>query len=201
MVRAEKIVEQSSPARLAAHKKRVYGTTKLEICELLSAHILQLSFFPDQQRAIGMALKKHFDLSLPGFSEARFGKEVIVIRVEMSKIWVISQKPLPELPSLFDKFYPLIMTGSRSLIHISGENADALLKRLTSADLRHAAGHVFATSMHHIPVQLLKIKELDYILCIPRSYAESLANMIADISYQFNCAIAAPKRYQTPKSE
>lgn len=199
MVNASKASEAFGPARLAEHKRRPLASPAIELCELSSAYMLQLSFFDDQKRALTMALKKQFGLSLPGFSTSVFGKDITVMRVEFPKIWLVSSKKFPALPNAFDKFYPLEITGSRSLIQISGEASDELIRRLTSADLRQDVGHVFATAMHHIPVHLQKTAPHAYVLFTPRSYAESLSGMIAEIGYQFGCNIVSPKRYQAPK--
>ena len=186
----------SAPAALTTHKLRVAGKAQLNLAELEGAHLLQLSFFADQQRAVSMALKKQFGLPLPQLSASEVQDGVTAIRVEFTKIWLLSKKPFAALPESFQKFYPLEMTGSRSLIEISGEAGDALLRRLTSADLCEQPGHCFATSIHHIPVHLLKTSETTTILLTPRSYAASLGGMVADIAHQFGCLISEPKPYR-----
>jgi len=184
-------------AYLAADSASAIRKAEVTLCEILGANITQYAFFNDQQLSIKRALTSHYKLALPAPSCFETGKsKQLVLRIEPTKIWIVSVKKPASQPAIFDKFYPLEMTGSRAILKIEGRKSIELLRRLTSANLNGEAGSLLATGMHHIPVHLLKMADTEFLLFIPRSYAESLGHLIVQISKQFGSAVKPPEYYK-----
>ena len=166
--------------------------TQLQMAEIKSMNHLQLAFFPDQMRALQMAFKKQFGLAIPQLSARQSSATMSACRAEIGKIWLFSDRDLSDLPSVFDKFYPTIMTSSRVGISLKGPKAAEVIKRQTAIDLRGGAGRFMATGMHHIPVHVLMQAEDDFLVLIPRSYAESLGHLLFEIATQFGVKVTEP---------
>ncbi len=186
----------TSGAYLPVDSRPASRTTEVTICEVTGAFITQYAFFADQQTSLKRALSTHLKLALPAPSRYETGiSKQIAMRIEPSKIWIVSAKKPASQPAIFDKFYPLEMTGSRVILKIKGSKAVEVLRRLTAANLECGPGAVMATGMHHIPVHLLKQAEGEFLLFIPRSYAESLAHLIVQIARQFRLSVTPAEHY------
>ena len=191
-----KTAVMTASAYLVADRASAARNAEVTICEVTGAYITQYAFFADQQSALKRALTAHMKLKLPAPScfETVAPKQ-IAMRIEPSKIWIVSAKKPASRPAIFDKFYPLEITGSRAILKIRGGKAIEVLRRLSAANLDCEAGSLMATGMHHIPVHLLKQADDEFLLFIPRSYAESLGHLIVQIARQYRSAVTPAEKY------
>ena len=189
--------EHMGLTHLVADNAATQRKATVTICEMMGAHITQYAFFDSQNMAFKRALTSQFKLALPAPScFVKGDAKQLALRVEPTKIWIVSAKKAEKHASVFDKFYPLDLTGSRAVVKIAGGSAVELLRRLTSANLTCDVGSLMATGMHHIPVHLLKLADDAFLLFIPRSYAESLGHLIVQISRQFGSAVKPPETFK-----
>jgi len=168
--------------------------TGVWLTERTGLYITQLSFFQAQQKPLGTLLKRRFSLaSLPAPLLGTAGRDVMAVRVEAGKIWMLSDRALvPDLTPAFAGYYPLDLSASRVALQIAGEQAASLINRMAALDLSCPAGTVMATGMHHVPVLVIKQETADYLLLMPRSYAESLAHSLFETARQFGLTVRRP---------
>lgn len=164
--------------------------------EQTGAIITQFSFFKNQKAAVTKYLSASCAASLPGPGQSAAADKAVIARIEPQKIWHIGVSA-PNIQGA-DAFYPLDMSGARRILDITGPDAAHVMARLCSADLREssfATGQMLSTGMHHVGVQVLRL-DSGFRVIIPRSFAESLFDLIADISAQFGVEIKKPAPYQ-----
>ena len=156
------------------------------IAERKGLSICQLSFFENQISDLKSLLKKHGISDIPSFSQIKSGKTISAARVEMEKIWLISD----ELPDALDaSFYPLDLSSARNVIRISGPRAGDMMARLCAVDFNDNARNFFATAIHHVGVHIHKHSDV-FDIYIPRSFGESITDYIIDISQQYHVQMA-----------
>ncbi len=172
------------------HGKKV-GKPGVELTELTGLRITQIAFFPEQITAAKVMLKRQFSLDVmaePASSYSANG--FLCLRPEITKLWLISEHPiLAELPASMGKYYPLDISASKIFLLISGPESGTLINRQTAIDLSCPDGQFMATGIHHVGVHILKISEDRYLVMLPFSFAESLADGLFNIACQFGVQI------------
>ena len=174
------------PALTKANFEAGSGTADVILSERRHLQITQLSFFNDQQKALVSYLKSLKLSAIPSFSSIEMRDEITCARIEMSKIWIMGKLDIQQIPAAF---YPLDISSSRSVLRIAGPRADDVLARLCAVDFRDDTRNFFGTSIHHCAVHIQKT-ERAYDIYMPRSFGESLADYIIDISRQYHVQMA-----------
>lgn len=173
-------------ARCQEMSNKDSGNPDVIISEQRHVVITQLSFFTSETAKMTKFLSSIGLSALPSYSHFKSGKNIAVARVEMEKIWLIGQLPST---AKADKFYPLDLSSARNIIRLSGTRADDVMARLCAVDFRDNTRNFFATSIHHVGVHVHKQKDA-YEIYIPRSFGESIAEYILDISSQYHVQMA-----------
>lgn len=158
------------------------GSPDVILSEKRHVTITQVSFFSSEQAKMTKFLSSLGLANLPSYSQLKSAKSVSVARVEMEKLWLIGTLPKTEIDA---SFYPLDLSSARNIIRLSGNRADDVMARLCAVDFRDNTRNFFATSIHHVAVHVHKSKDA-YEIYIPRSFAESIAEYILDISKQYH---------------
>ena len=63
----------------------------------------------------------------------------------------------------------------------------------------HEKGKFLATALHHVPVHILKSSATAYLLFLPRSYAESLAQLLYHSALQFGVDVKSVAEWSMKK--
>ncbi|MEC7208812.1 MAG: hypothetical protein VXW11_07005, partial [Pseudomonadota bacterium] len=94
------------------------------------------------------------------------------------------------------RYFPLDFSGSRVLLKLSGRDAQTLINRFCAVNLSCESGRFLATGIHHVPVHILKRAETDYVLFLPRSFAESLSETLHHTALQFGVEVRRPASWR-----
>ena len=171
-----------------------YNSNRPQICltEIEALHITQLSFFPDQIRALKLALKKQFNLpDMPHQDSIIKSRSVSAVRPEINKIWLFSSSPvLVDLPASMGKYFPLDLSASRVGIKISGSCAQTLINRFAALDLTSDKSCFMSSCIHHVQTHILKINSEEFLVFVPRSFSESIGHSLFDVACQFGIKVA-----------
>ena len=159
--------------------------------ELTGVQLVQMAVFPDQMRGFKTSFKRQTGCAgLPEMSSSYRDKAGLVVRPELTKFWLLRSASAGLLPeTALAKYFPLDLTGSKVLLRLSGAQAKTLINRFCAVDLSGEAGLFLATGLHHIPLHILKQAEADFIVFLPRSYAESLAETLHHTARQFGVEV------------
>ena len=162
------------------------GLIDVVISERRDIKILQLSYFDDQQAALKKQLAAFGISDIPHFSQFKVGRKASAARVEMEKIWLISDM----MPADCDtQFYPLDLSSARQVIRVSGPRAGDVMARICAVDFRDKTRSFHATNMHHVGVHIHHYDDL-FDIYMPRSFAQSLTELLIDISRQYHVQMA-----------
>ena len=162
------------------------GVIDVVITERRDVKILQLSYFESQEAALKKQLAIFGISDIPHFSQFKTGKKASVARVEMEKIWLIADV----MPAACDaKFYPLDLSSARNVIRVSGPRALDVMARICAVDFRDKTRNFYATNMHHVGVHIHHHDDV-FDIYMPRSFAESLTELLIDISRQYHVQMA-----------
>lgn len=176
----------ANKAKTLASQASTQGAVDVVIAERRHFHLTQLSFFPTQLAALKKELA-HFGISdVPHFSQFKKGKKAHAARVEMDKIWLISDAPL----AIGNKaLYPLDLSSARNCVRLSGARAADVMARLCAVDFRDKSRVFFATSIHHVGVHIHYHDDC-FDIYMPRSFSASLSDLIIDIARQYHVQMA-----------
>lgn len=169
----------------------VIGLT-LEAAHPVTLH--QAAAWPGEMEALGAHLAAAMDVSAPPPGQvamADYGSRLF--RAE-PLVWHILNGEAPDIPA--DQGTVLDLSHGRALVRISGDQARAVMMRLTSIDLRDPAfpdGSVAATGAHHTPWTLFRRDDgaPAYEVLIMRSYAQDFWDQLQHLSAQFGCRAIA----------
>lgn len=161
------------------------GAPDVIITERRDIKIQQLSFFADEQTALKRHLSKMGLSDIPHFSQIAKGKSLMAARVEMGKIWLISDNDI----AMGTSFYPLDLSSSKNVIRLAGARAGDVMARVCAVDFRDKSRQFYATSLHHVGVHIHHHNQM-FDLYMPRSFGHSLTDLLIDISRQYHVQMA-----------
>lgn len=159
--------------------------------ELAGYKLIQFAVFPDQISRFQTNLKQHIKIDqLADVSESMPIPNGLLLRPELTKFWLIRQQ-IEEQASFASlaRYFPLDLTGSKVVLRLSGASAAQLIMLFCAVDLSCPTGKFLATALHHVPIHILKISATVYSLFLPRSYAESLAELLHHAALQFGVEV------------
>ena len=162
------------------------GVIDVVITERRDVRILQLSYFDSQKAALKKQLADFGIADIPHFSQFKAGKKAAAARVEMEKIWLISDSVTWDCDQ---QFYPLDLSSARNVIRVSGPRAGDVMARICAVDFRDKTRSFYAANMHHVGVHIHHHDGL-FDIYMPRSFAESLTELLIDISRQYHVQMA-----------
>ena len=169
------------------------GRAGVIIQELTGVKLVQFAVFPEQMRGFKTSFKRQTGVAdVPQMSSSTYAKAGLVLRPEVTKFWLLCAAAEPVAVDELAKYFPLDLTGSRVLLKLSGAQAQALINRFCAVDLSGQDGRFLATGLHHVPVHILKQTQTDFILFLPRSFAESLAETLHHTARQFGVEVKRP---------
>ena len=162
--------------------------------ELIGVSLLQFAVFPEQFRGFKTSFKRQTGVAdLPQMSSSYRDQAGLVVRPEFTKFWLLRPSSAEAVAAAaLAKYFPLDLTGSRVLLKIGGEQAKTVINRFCAVDLSGEAGQFLATGLHHVPVHILKIAQTEFILFLPRSFSESLAETLHHTARQFGVEVKRP---------
>ncbi|MGC6517033.1 MAG: hypothetical protein ACON49_03305 [Candidatus Puniceispirillaceae bacterium] len=169
-------------ASLAEHKAQ----PDVIISERRHLMITQLSFFASQMAKLKKQLAVFDVQDIPSFSNVEASSLVMAVRVEMEKIWLVSEQSHEALKK---EFYPLDLSSAKSVMRLSGPRAGDVMARLCAVDFRDDTRCFYATAIHHVGVHIHHHHDI-YDIYMPRSFGESLAELVIDISRQYHVQMA-----------
>lgn len=138
-------------------------------------------------------LSRQLDGKLPAMSgEALAIGEWLAVRIAPRRFWFIADEKSDLRCSIDPALGSMLPLGeSRMRLRLSGSHVLDILAACVAIDWREARpGSAFQTSFHHVPVLAMRTAADACDLLSPRSFAQSLAEGIADI--------AAPYEAQSP---
>ena len=172
-------------AKGAVTDTSLQGAPDVIISERRNIHIQQLSFFSGEEAALKTYLATKGISTIPHFSQVTKGKTSFAARVEMGKIWLVSNEMWEMAPA----FYPLDLSSSKNVVRLAGPRAEDVMARICAVDFRDKSRHFYATSMHHVGIHIHHHDEL-FDLYMPRSFGQSLTELLIDISRQYHVQMA-----------
>ena len=169
--------------------------------ELRGYQLIQLSVFPEQMRRFQTSLKHHINIDqlADTFASVR-ASDMLLLRPEFTKFWLVRQRGAEQaLFKALAHYFPLDLTGSKVVVRLSGEDAARLINRFCAVDLRCHVDKFLATALHQVPVHILKSSTTAYLLFLPRSYAESLAELLYHSALQFGVEVKSVAEWSMKK--
>ena len=166
---------------------------KVTFQELTGAQLVQFAVFPEQMKVFKTSFKRQTGIAdVPHMSSSFRDDAGLVVRPELTKFWLLRPAAQPFSVDALAKYFPLDLTGSRVVLRLSGAQAQTLINRFCAVDLTGEDGQFMATGIHHIPVHILKQAATDYLLFLPRSFAESLTETLHHTARQFGVEVKRP---------
>ena len=186
------------------------NTTKVERVSALDAHyaplktpdacvtlsevrnlvLWQLAVWPDTLAGTAGSVAGTLGIdAIPGFGVSATSGNVSMLRIEPCKFWVIGTV-LTELDASDGVIVDL--SHSRTHLRITGSKARVVLNSFLPLDLRDRSfpvGAVASTAFHHVGVTLWRTEQ-GYELLVPRGFAVSLWELLAEASRQYGLAIS-----------
>ena len=159
--------------------------------ELMGYQLIQFAVFPEQMPQFQTSLKRHMNIDQLADSSASVRtSDGLLLRPEFTKFWLVRQQTEDQaMVEALAQYFPLDLTGSKVVIRLSGVHAARLLNRFCAVDLSCPQDKFLATAIHHVQIHILKNSTTDYLLFLPRSYAESLAELLHHSALQFGVEV------------
>jgi sarcosine oxidase subunit gamma len=149
--------------------------------------IIQAEGWPLTQATFEAELSRQLGGSLP----AAFGQAVAIgrwqaIRIAPCRFWFVADEASDLRCSIEPELGCLVsLSDSRMRLRLHGPHTSDVLAACVAIDW-HAPdarpGQAFQTSLHHVPVLLLRPAGDACDLIVPRSFAQSLAEWIAEVA-------------------
>ena len=169
--------------------------------ELTGHQLVQRAVFPDQIPRFQTSLMQRINIDqLADISSSARTSNMLLLRPEFTKFWLVRQRG--EEQTLFKAlahYFPLDLTGSKVVMRLSGADAARLINRFCAVDLSCSKGEFLATALHPVPVHILKSSATAYLLFLPRSYAESLAELLYHSALQFGVDVKSVAEWSMKK--
>jgi len=156
--------------------------------------IVQAESWPGTLSAFEAELSRQLGGKLPATSHETVAiGEWRAVRIAPRRFWFAADAGSnlrcsidPELGCL------LSLSESRMRVRLAGPHTFDILAACVAIDWHEAkAGYAFQTSFHHVPVLLLRTAAEACDLLVPRSFAQSLAEWVADIAAPYEASNAA----------
>jgi sarcosine oxidase subunit gamma len=168
------------------------GTPGIAFGERRIGALWQVAAWPDRLAEAGNAAAGAAGVATPpGPGQSAAGASAAILRVEPLKWWVLADAALPRPEIAPGDGTVLDLGHARTAIRIEGAALPELMARLVPLDLRPGRfpdGSVASTGLHHVGVTLLaRAGGVD--LFVPRSFARSLFEHVAEIAAQFGVEI------------
>ena len=177
------------------------GRSGVIMQELTGYQLVQLAVFPDQIPQFQASLMQLINIDqIADISASVRTSNMLLLRPEFTKFWLVRKRG--EERTLFKAlahYFPLDLTGSKVVMRLSGADADRLINRFCAVDLSCPKGKFLATALHHVPVHILKSSATAYLLLLPRSYAESLAELLYHSALQFGVDVKSVTEWSMKK--
>ena len=177
------------------------GGPRVVMQELTGYQLVQLGVFPDQIPRFQTSLMQLINIDqLADISASARTSNILLLRPEFTKFWLVQKRG--EEQTLFKAlahYFPLDLTGSKVVMRVSGADAVRLINRFCAVDLSCPKGKFLATALHHVPVHILKSSATAYLLFLPRSYAESLAELLYHSALQFGVDVKSVAEWSMKK--
>ena len=169
--------------------------------ELTGYQLTQLAVFPEQMPKFQTGLMQLINIDqLADISVSARTSDVLLLRPEFTKFWLVRQRGEEStLSQALAQYFPLDLTGSKVVMRLSGADAARLINRFCAVDLGCPKGKFLATAIHHVPVHILKASATAYLLFLPRSYAESLAELLHHSALQFGVDVKSVAEWDIKK--
>ena len=160
------------------------------LSEVRNLVLWQLAVWPDTLANTAGSVARTLGVeTVPGFGKSVTSGNVSMLRIEPCKFWVFGSV-LTE-PDASDGVI-LDISHSRTHIRITGPKARVVLNSYLPLDLRDRSfpvGAVASTAFHHVGVTLWRTEQ-GYELLVPRGFAVSLWELLAEASRQYGLAIS-----------
>lgn len=157
----------------------------LTLFEVKNLKLSQITAWPDSFNAMAEKTAKALGIEkTPLPSQAVFTKHGTIFHIEPQKFLILADE-CPELNS--NQAAMLDLSHSKTHIRIQGIKSVELLNRYISLDLRDKSfpvGTAVSTSFHHIGITLWR-SQTGYEMLLPRSFSESLWDLLAEAAHQF----------------
>ena len=177
------------------------GRSGVIMQELTGYQLIQLAVFPDQISRFQTSLMQLINIDqLADVSASARTSDMLLLRPEFTKFWLVRQRDENQtLSKALAQYFPLDLSGSKVLMRLSGADAARLINRFCAVDLSCPEGKFLATALHHVPVHILKASATAYLLFLPRSYAESLAELLHHSALQFGVDVKSVAEWSMKK--
>ncbi|WP_246673216.1 sarcosine oxidase subunit gamma [Mesorhizobium sp. B2-4-14] len=111
--------------------------------------------------------------------------DTLIVRVSPRRLWLITEADAkPPQPAIDPELGCSLSLGEgRVRFSLSGAGLLEILSNCIAADWRSAGsapGRALQTALHHVPVLVLRTSETGCDMIVPRSFARSLADWIAE---------------------
>ena len=176
---------------LGKQGKHEDGHSGVIMQELMGYQLIQFAVFPEQMPQFQTSLKRHMNIDqLADASASVRTSDGLLLRPEFTKFWLVRQQAENQaMVGALAQYFPLDLTGSKVVIRLSGAHAARLVNRFCAVDLSCPQDKFLATAIHHVQIHILKNSTTAYLLFLPRSYAESLAELLHHSALQFGVEV------------
>ena len=176
---------------LGKQGKHEDGHSGVIMQELMGYQLIQFAVFPEQMPQFQTSLKRHMNIDqLADASASVRTSDGLLLRPEFTKFWLVRQQAEDQATvEALAQYFPLDLTGSKVVIRLSGAHAARLVNRFCAVDLSCPQDKFLATAIHHVQIHILKNSTTAYLLFLPRSYAESLVELLHHSALQFGVEV------------
>jgi len=154
--------------------------------ELTGWSLIQLDLRAAALAAVAAALAGIFDASCPArVGDVGSNGAIHIMRTGPRRLWIVLEPgaPVAPLESLGTQAAVTTLTHGQRRYRLSGSRAREVLARCVALDFddpAFAPGRIAQTQLHRVPVLLHRLGETAFNLHLPRSFAQSLEEWIAD---------------------
>jgi len=196
-----KMITGISALVLGKQGRHEHGRSGVIMQELTGYQLVQLAVFPDQMSRFRTRLMQLINIDqLADISASARTSNMLLLRPEFTKFWLVRKRGEEQpLFKALAHYFPLDLTGSKVVMRLSGADAARLMNRFCAVDLSCPKGKFLATALHQVPVHILKSSATAYLLFLPRSYAESLAELLRHSALQFGVDVKSVAEWSMKK--
>jgi methylglutamate dehydrogenase subunit D len=154
-----------------------------------SCHLVQADGWADRLAAFEATLKAALGMAMPeAVGEMQRGAGVTAIRIAPRRFWLLYDTTAPSVavdPELGCRF---ALGEGRVRLHLAGFRLPNVLEKCVAVDWNAVTTtplRAIHTSLHGVPVLLMRRAELECDLLVPRSFARSVVEWVVDAAREF----------------
>lgn len=154
-----------------------------------SCHLVQADGWADRLAAFEATLSAALGMAMPAaVGETRRGAGVTAIRIAPRRFWLLYDTTAPSVAVDPELGCSLALGEGRVWLHLVGSRLQNVLEKCVAVDWQPQAMtplRAIQTSVHGVPLLLMRRAELECDMLVPRSFARSVVEWVVDAAKEF----------------